>query len=381
MKVLTIGTDKKLFDDSSSVLSRNIEYASKMEGLYIIVFSKKSLHLEPKTVGNLHIYPTNSISRYHYIPDALKLGKKLIAENKFVSGGSIISCQDPFETGLVGYYLKKQFGFPLQYQVHTDFLSKHFKNSILNRIRVRLAKYLIPQADGLRVVSRSIGESIKKGIPNLRAIPVVLPIFVDIEKYLHVKEERDIEKDFPKFKFIVLMASRLESEKRIDLAIQAFKRVAVEYPHAGLVIAGEGSEKSSLQSLVRKLDLEKNVAFTGWQKDLVSYYKTANIFLLTSEYEGYGMTLIEAGASGCPIVTTRVGIADTSIFVDGKNSFVCPVNDVGCFSESILALINDNIRRETFRREMQENMKSVMVNKEEYASRYVILLENLLMSR
>jgi glycosyltransferase involved in cell wall biosynthesis len=57
---------------------------------------------------------------------------------------------------------------------------------------------------------------------------------------------------------------------------------------------------------------------------------------LTSEYEGYGMTLIEALAASCPIVTTKVGIAKTDLFKDGVNSFVCPVGDVDCLSKKII---------------------------------------------
>jgi glycosyltransferase involved in cell wall biosynthesis len=377
MKALIIGTDRKLFEDGSAVLARSIEYARKMEELHVIVFSLKKQELEPKFVGNLHIYPTNSNTRLGYIFDAVKIGKKIIGD----IGKVVISTQDPFETGLTGYFLRKKFDFPLQLQIHTDFLSSHFKNSFLNKIRIRIAKFLIPRTQGLRVVSESIKSSIKKYFPNLKIIPEILPIFVDIEKIIKTEPAKNIKIDFPQFKFVILMASRLTKEKRIDIALRAFKKVISRFSYAGLIIAGDGSEKTNLEGLTKKLGLSGNVVFVGRQDDLISCYKTADIFLLTSEYEGYGMSLIEAGASGCPIVTTRVGIVDSALFVDGKNSSVCPVNDIGCLSKSILELIMNDTKRELFKQEMQNCIKSMITSKEEYTSKYVTLLENLLLPK
>ena len=394
MKVISIGTDRKLFEENSAVLSRNIQYASKMDELHIIVFSLKKLDLKAYSIDNLHVYPTNSASRSHYVFDAYRIGKQIIGNPDARSGRGadpgigfenarnvIISTQDPFETGLVGYFLKKKFNFPLQLQIHTDFLSLYFKNSFLNKIRVRIAKFLIPKADGLRVVSEMVETSIKKYFPNLKIVRDVLPVFVDIEEMVDTKPSADIKVKFPQFKFIILMASRLTREKRIDLGLKAFKKVLSQFSYAGLVIAGDGPLKKDLENLTNKLGLGNNVVFVGWQSDLISFYKTANLFLLTSEYEGYGMSLIEAGACGCPVVTTQVGIAETSLFVNNKNSFVCEVGDTECLSESILKLITDNTKRELFKREMRDSIKSIMITREEYTARYVGLLEKLIKSK
>jgi glycosyltransferase involved in cell wall biosynthesis len=87
--------------------------------------------------------------------------------------------------------------------------------------------------------------------------------------------------------------------------------VIVDMPQAGLIIVGSGSEADRLTSLVKKHGLEKSVMFEPWadQGTLYSYYKTADLFLVTSLFEGYGMTLVEAHAAGCKIVSTDVGVA------------------------------------------------------------------------
>lgn len=379
MKVISIGTDRKLFEENSNVLSRNIGYATKMEELHIVVFSLKSLGLEPKNIGNLFIYPTNSNSKLNYILDAYRICKK-IANNSKLNNTSkvVVSTQDPFETGLVGYLLKRKFGFPLQIQSHTDLFSPNFNNSFLNRIRLIIAKFLIPKISGFRVVSESVKKSIELKFPNLKNKIDVLPVFVNVEKLINIEPDVNIKNKFSNFKFKILVASRLTKEKKINIALLAFKKVITQFSYAGLIIAGDGSERIELENLTKKLDLSDNVTFVGWQDDLISYYKTADIFLCTSEYEGYGMTLIEAGACGCPIVTTKVGIANSDLFISGKNCYICAVNDVEGIFKSTIDLMVDNSKRELFKQEMQDSIKNIMTSEQEYTNRYVSLLEKLL---
>ncbi len=77
---------------------------------------------------------------------------------------------------------------------------------------------------------------------------------------------------------------------------------------------------------------------------MASYYKTADLFLLTSNYEGYGRTIIEAMAAGCPVVMTDVGIAG-EIIKDGYDGSVVPVGDAKKLEESLLKLIGDRVLR------------------------------------
>ncbi len=107
------------------------------------------------------------------------------------------------------------------------------------------------------------------------------------------------------------MASRLEPEKNIVLAINAMCEVVKQRPQVGLVIVGSGSEEQQLKLKVRNCGLAANIIFENWidKSTLYSYYKTTDLFLSTSLYEGYGLTLAEAQAAGCPIISTDVGVA------------------------------------------------------------------------
>ncbi|MBI2627838.1 MAG: glycosyltransferase [Candidatus Niyogibacteria bacterium] len=309
MKVLSISSDRNIFNENSEVRQRTIEYGRLAEELHIIVFTKRKLETNPKIQisENTFFYPTDSFSRWSYIFNAVKIAKKIIGNypDKF-----LVTSQDPFETGLAGWLIARQFNFPLQLQIHTDFLSSYFRReSFLNKIRVWLAKFLIFRAACLRVVSERIKKSLAAiGYP-LNFV-TVLPIFVDVGKIKNAPIKTDLRQKYPQFDFIILTASRLTREKNIGLAVEVMAEIIKEYPQTGLIIVGNGPEELDLKFKIKNLKLEENVILEDWTEDLASYYKTADLFLLTSNYEGYGRTLIEAVFSGCGAISANVGIAD-----------------------------------------------------------------------
>ncbi|MBI3671782.1 glycosyltransferase family 4 protein, partial [Candidatus Azambacteria bacterium] len=143
-------------------------------------------------------------------------------------------------------------------------------------------------------------------------------------------------KKYPQFEKIILMASRLTKEKNIPLAIEAMKEVVKKYPKAGLLIVGDGPEKEKLKA--KRSTLNANIIFEDWTDDLASYYKTSDIFLLTSDYEGYGRTIIEALVAGTPVVSTDVGYAREA-------GVVLTEHNASSISEKIVDFFKDQKKR------------------------------------
>ena len=360
MKILSIGSDKKLFDENSEVRQRVIEYAKFADELHVVILNQKSkisprsreARQENQNLGNVFLYPTNSRTRWFYVLDAYKIGEQIIKKFKNStsagdSGYMLISTQDPFECGLAGYFLARRNKIPLQFQIHADFLSSYFwKEAFLNKIRVLLAKFLIPRANCIRVVSQRIKKSIVSSLDFQVSMIKVLPIFVDVKKIQEAPVKIDLRKKYPQFNFIILMASRIAKEKNIPLAINAFMEIVKKYPKTGLIIVGEGPRREALKLQIANRNLQKNVILESWIDDLASYYKTADLFLLTSNYEGYGMAIVEAMASGCPVVMTDVGLAG-EVLIDKKDGIVIPIEDKEKLIEAILSLIkNPDLRND-----------------------------------
>jgi len=367
MKVLMISTDRKILEENSEVRQTMIEYGSLAEELHVVVFTKRQSqisNLKSQNFGNIFIYPTNSWSKWLYVFSAVKIGEKILASD----GQWLITSQDPFETGLAGYKLTKKSDIPLQLQIHTDFLNPYFvQHSMLNRLRVKIAKFLIPRATCIRVVSERIKKSIL-GRLNLHGEVqppiIVLPVFVDVKKIQEVSTRIDLHQKYPQFNFIILIASRLTKEKNISLAIEAVKDLVKKYPKIGLIVVGDGPEKNNLKFKIKNLKLHDNVVFEPWSNDLISYYKTCDVFLLTSNYEGYGRTAVEALASGSLVIMTDVGVAG-DITKDGYNSLIVPVGDKIGLERAIEKMINDRALHAKLSLS-SENLIYKMLSKKEY---------------
>ena len=111
---------------------------------------------------------------------------------------------------------------------------------------------------------------------------------------------------------IIGMVSRLSPEKRLDLALHAFEQFLGHFPNAKLIICGEGLELSQLHRLCVNLGINSSVQFVGKVSDIQSWYERFDIFLHTSEFEGFGMVYLEAMSNYLPIVTlTSAGVIDS----------------------------------------------------------------------
>ena len=363
MRILIINIDKKIFEPGSVSLERLKLYASFCEKMTVIVLTLQKFR--PIKEGNLEVYATGSSLRLRYFFDACRLIKNILQKEKM----DLIMTQDPFETGLLGWLIKRKYNLPWQCQIHGDILSPYFwRESLANKIRVSVAKFLLPKADGLRVVSERIKQSLLTSDYKLKAVPVVLPIFVDVEKFKSAEIRINLKQKYPQFNFWVLIASRLSREKNIDLAIEAMVEIVKKHPQTGLIILGDGNEKNKLEMLVRSYNLQSNVILEPWSLNLASYYKTADMFLLTSNYEGWGMTIIEAVACGCPIVMTDVGCAG-ELIKNGESGLVVKVDN----KEDLISAITKLIQDESVCEKLKEGAKNAILslpNKKEYLALY-----------
>lgn len=386
MNILSIGSDRKLFEEGSAVRNRAVLYGARVDSMAIIVLTTRAHNLPTTPIpisSKVTLYPTVSAYRLLYIFDAYKVGKNIV--RSWLANTSLITAQDPFESGLAAYWLSQKFNFKLQLQIHTDFLSPYFHNeSLLNRIRIWIAHKILPKADSVRVVSERIASSIKQAKILIKKPVDILPIYVDVQKISAIVS-RPVETPsvFQKFDTTVLMVSRLEKEKNVEQGIHVFCRALKKLPQdisarTALVIVGDGSRRKELEELVKKTTAVNNIFFVGWQNDLAAYYRSAQIFLQTSCYEGYGMSLAEAALYGCPIITTDVGIAGT-ILKHSVSACIVPVEDSEGLTKYLEELILKPVMRDTLAIAAKEAVTaSLLPSEQAYVDRYVSLWEECL---
>lgn len=336
-----ISGDNKILEEGSMAQVRMASYGEVCDELHILVPTIIGERKKTEITGNVFAYSVTASNKIFSLLKTYHMGISIISQNsKFKTENWLVTSQDPFFLGFCAWRIAEKIGAKLELQIHTDFLSSYFsKESLFNKIRVILAKFLLPKADGIRAVSKRISDSLIAESLVLKAVPVVLPIFVDVENIKNILPSVDLHKKYPQFDFIVLMASRLSREKNIGLAIEVMSKVVKNHSKAGLIIVGSGPEREGLELKAKSYKLTANVVFENWTNDVISYMKTADVFLSTSNYEGFGLTLAEAASSSCPIISTDVGLVG-DILKDKVSLLVCPVGGSSCIAQKIINLMN-----------------------------------------
>jgi glycosyltransferase involved in cell wall biosynthesis len=147
------------------------------------------------------------------------------------------------------------------------------------------------------------------------------------------------------FKYHLLTVGALKHEKNHELLIQAFAKLP-EKKIAKLTILGEGNLRPSLEKLIDNLGLQNNVSMPGFSQDVASWYRSSDLFILSSTTEGLPTVLIEALECGTPIVSTECSTGPAEILNDGEYGRIVPVNDleklVEAISEALREIPNPN---------------------------------------
>lgn len=134
---------------------------------------------------------------------------------------------------------------------------------------------------------------------------------------------------------VVLSVGTLKQQKRHDLLIAAFARLPTGLG-ATLCILGEGAKRSQLERQIVSLGLEGRVLLPGFVADPLPWYAHADLFVLSSDYEGFGNVIVEAMEQGTPIVSTDCPSGPREILEDGKYGTLTPVGDVEALADAML---------------------------------------------
>ncbi|MBI1816128.1 MAG: glycosyltransferase family 4 protein [Deltaproteobacteria bacterium] len=144
----------------------------------------------------------------------------------------------------------------------------------------------------------------------------------------------------------LLCLGRVEPYKRIDLILRAFAQVRAQIPDVQLIIVGGGTGLAAVRGDVQQLGLNASVTCTGFvsEGEKISAMHTAHLVLNASEKEGWGLTVVEAGACGIPTVAGNVpGLRDA--VVDGHTGILIPHGDVAALARVTVDVLRDHTRR------------------------------------
>lgn len=235
-------------------------------------------------------------------------------------------------------------------------LTSMFEGAKWGRLRSYLTRRLDPRADRIIVPCSALythlvtdfsveAEKIVT-IPN----PVVLERIQELSGHA-VEHPWFSQHDRP----VILSVGVLDKQKDQGTLLRAFAIVRRNMP-ARCVLLGDGPLRGKLENEAKALGVADDVAFLGFQENPFKFMARADVFVLSSQYEGFGMVLVEAMACGCPVVSTRCPYGPEEIVArSGEEAagLLVPVNHPDALAESVVRVLEDA----TLRRRLSENGK------------------------
>lgn len=218
-----------------------------------------------------------------------------------------------------------------------------------NRIVIPfLIRQLYPRADCIHAVSRGAAEDTQEiaSIAKDRIKVIYNPI-VD-ERMQSLSEEQVHHPWFSSPSPIIVSVGRLSPEKGYTYLLQAVARVLQERP-VKLVMVGEGRQREELETLARKIDIVHDVAFLGYQENPYKYMARADVFVLSSLWEGLANVVIEAMACGAPVVATDCPSGPGEIITKSEEGLLVLPANAEALANAILRVLSDARLRHTMR--------------------------------
>ena len=160
-----------------------------------------------------------------------------------------------------------------------------------------------------------------------------------------VYEKYKIKKNVPTAVYV----GRMDPEKKVGLVVDAFSKVLEKLPEAQLVVVGDGVDRLRIEQVVKKLGINDSVRILGrvLQPDLYELYRVGDVFATASEIETQGIVLIEAAATGLPLIAVNAG-AVSEVCITNKNGFLCEPGNVSQIADSIYKILSDNELQKKF---------------------------------
>ncbi len=202
-----------------------------------------------------------------------------------------------------------------------------------------LARRLYPRADRVAVVARGLVSAVKSHYPCTKDRISVLPNPTDFDAIDRWAEEPPLRVK-PEAGPLVIAIGRVRPEKRYDLLIDAIERVRKRH-QATLWICGDGPRLQAIRKQVRRLRLEGSVRLLGHCANPYALVRQADVFVLSSDFEGLPNALIEAQGLGIPAVSTRCRYGPEEIIEDGRTGLLTPVGDAEALAEAISKILAD----------------------------------------
>jgi L-malate glycosyltransferase len=216
----------------------------------------------------------------------------------------------------------------------------------MDRSYLPITRFGIEQSDGVTAISKYLRDKTLTDFSITRQIEAI-PNFVNCDVYLPMNPDKRAEARAAwatKGEKLLIHLSNFRPVKRVTDCVQIFARVVKEVP-AHLLLVGDGPDRSQAEMLASSLGIRERIHFLGKQDSVSELLPVADLMLMPSELESFGLAALEAMACRVPAIATSVG-GVPELIENGVNGCLFPVGDVESMSQCAIALLKDPARLE-----------------------------------
>lgn len=207
--------------------------------------------------------------------------------------------------------------------------------------------FAINESDAVTAVSESLKEDTYKNFPNVKSDIHVIPNFICLDDYQFEQSKCQKREYAPNGERILIHVSNFRKVKRVEDVVRIFAKVKQAIP-SKLILVGDGPERTYIEKLCRQLGLASDVRLLGKIVNPEQILSIADLFILPSETESFGLAALEAMASKVPVISTNSG-GLPEVNLDGFSGYLSNVGDVDKMADDAIHILKDDIVLNTFK--------------------------------
>jgi len=311
--------------------------------LTLVLFEKIGVQLN-EVPRDIKIIDLKKKNRWDFFKLIIKFGYLLQKQKpdkviSFIHYTNIVAVLAKMIFGFNGELIISEESFPGEYLLHIR----------LRAIKEWLMHVTYKRASKIICVSKALSNYIiyDFGVPKGKVFTIYNPL--DLNKIKDLSLEKVSHPFLEKRKrgyHLIISVGRLTFQKRFDILLEAFAKTR-EKIKVLLLILGDGELLHNLKLLQKKLKLNDSVDFLGYISNPYAWMLKSDLFVMGSQWEGFGNVIIEAMACGLPVIFTNCPFGPNEIITDGVNGLLAPVGDVEAISKAIVQLFeNEHIRKQ-----------------------------------
>ena len=234
-------------------------------------------------------------------------------------------------------------------------------------------KFSIEQSDGVTAVSRFLREKTLTNY-NIEKEIEVIPNFVDVARFKNTHSDEVRKQCAPHGEKVIVHTSNFRPVKRVVDVIRIFAEIRKKMP-ARLLLIGDGPDRSQCELLARELGIHDDVKFLGKQTELVPILSSADLFLMPSQSESFGLSALEAMACEVPVISSSVG-GLPELVVHGQTGFIAEIGDIDRMSRYAIDLLTNPSKHQLFAKASRQ--RAVEFNSDKIIAQYEQYYEKIL---